>query len=836
MPPDPGLATTLDGLVGRLRMLRAWAGNPSYDAIKAGVNAGWAASGRPAGERVGKSTIVDCFRPGRRRLNADLVLAVVRVLHPDVGYVAHWQQMLRIVSGETDAAAQVRVHDALPRETTGFTGRELELDRLYRALRARPAGRTVVISAIAGMAGVGKTQLAVHAGHHLLRSRRFDHVLFANLRGFDPDPAQPPADPAAVLDGFLRLLGLNGRDVPHDLDGRVALYRARLATRSALIILDNAAGTSQIRPLLPGSPTCPVLVTSRRVLDDLPGATHLSVGVFTAGEAEAFLSRAAPGLPTGNDPTATSRIARRCGYLPLALGLMAGHLRAKPGWSLADHADWLDERHADRRLESGVELALDVSYQHLPESRRRLLRRLVLHPGPDFDVHAAAALADGEAEADLRRLSDDHLLLRASLGRYAFHDLVRIFVSTRAHDEDRPADRDAALTRLFEHYLNSAGAAAHTLYPANVDQPGGRFPAGLTDPHQAWAWLDGERSSLVGVVAHMAGHGWPRHAVRLSHMLFRYLDASRLSKAVTIHEHGLAAARRTGDRSAEAHALVDLGVAKWRLRRDQEVIEHYEQARDLFHRTGDKAGEARAIGNRGLLEETRGNYRLAAGYYRQALVLGRESSSPKLEGLALSNLGRVEGRLGLLEIASEHCAQAVARSRESGDHEAAVGSLNDLGAIETRAGRYRQAAGHLHEALMVRRRNGYRAGEAQVLTNLGRLHTCLGEPEEAAEHHRRALVVYREIGNREDECQALNGLGEACTDPREAARHHEAARAVAAEVGNREELARAHAGLGHAYRRMADEIRAKDQYERALGLYTELDVPEAEAIRAALDG
>jgi hypothetical protein len=192
----------LDELVERLRRLKAWAGDPSYEWIKKRVNEAWTAAGRPAVDLVGRTTVLDCFRSGRRRLNADLVVAVVQVLHADVAYVSQWRQALRVTRGEARAAAQVRVQDALPPDLAGFTGRASELDQLWRVLREpRRAGGPVVLSAIEGMAGVGKTRLAIHAGHRLVDSGAVDRVLFVNLRGFDPDPAQLPADP--------------GRDPPH---------------------------------------------------------------------------------------------------------------------------------------------------------------------------------------------------------------------------------------------------------------------------------------------------------------------------------------------------------------------------------------------------------------------------------------------------------------------------------------------------------------------------------------------------------------------------------------------------------------------------------------------
>src|SRR5438034_5528639 len=278
-PPDPGPARTLDDLVDRLRSLKIWAGDPSYETITDRINAAWSQARRPAGELARKNTVADCFRTGRRRSSTGLAVAVVEALRPDAGYVAHWRQALRVALAETQAAAQVRAQDSLPADLTGFTGRDAELARLTELAGAD--GGTGGLVTIEGMAGVGKTRLAIHAGHVLHRQRPFDHILFVDLRGFHPDPGQPPADPGAVLDSFLRLLGVPGQQVPHSLNGRIAKYRERVGGRRVLVVLDNAADESQAEPLLPGAAGCVVLITSRRSLAKLLPGLHLQLEVFT---------------------------------------------------------------------------------------------------------------------------------------------------------------------------------------------------------------------------------------------------------------------------------------------------------------------------------------------------------------------------------------------------------------------------------------------------------------------------------------------------------------------------------------------------------------------------
>ncbi|HEY0500621.1 MAG TPA: tetratricopeptide repeat protein [Kutzneria sp.] len=811
-PPDPGRARALDDLVTALRQLKVWAGDPSYERIAARVNAAWREAGRPDTELAGKTTVVDCFRPGRRRLNTDLVLAVVQALNPDVGYLAQWRQALRVVGGEARAAAQVRVHAELPPDPPGFVGREAEI-------RALTESRLAVIE---GMAGVGKTELAVHVGHLLARDRAFGQVLFVDLRGFDPE--QPPADPAAVLDGFLRLLGVPGHKIGADLDARVAAYRARLA--QALVILDNAADEQQVEPLLPGDAGL-ALVTSRRRLAGLRHATHVNIDLFTPPESLAFLDRALSEL--GPDPAAMTRIARRCGHLPLALDLVAGHIRATPGWTLTDHADRLDERHRDHRLDSGVELALDLSYRRLPAPRRRLLRLAALHPGPEFDVHAVAALADADPEAartELDHLHHDHLMQLDAAGRYRCHDLVRAYAAARAADEDPPAERRAAQTRLFDHYLGAAALAAATLYPVDAhrqpDVPATQLST-LAGPDAALAWLDAERPNLVAIASHAAEHGWPGHTIRLSSVLFRYLSTGYFADALIVHGRAHDAAGRSGDPAVQAQAATELAATHLQLSNLEQAVELLEQALSRFWQTGDRAGQARALTNLGVADTRLCRYKLAADHYGRAATLCRQVGDEMGEARVLINLGGVEERIGQYESAADHLRQALAVCRRFGDRDDEAWALGGLASVEVCTGQHADARRHFDQALASHRELGDRDGEAWTVEGLGTLHSALGEPALAAEKYRHALEIFREIEDRDGEAYALNGLGET-TD---AVAHHSEALAVATEIGALDQQARAHLGLGRA-------LNSREHLEQALALYADLDSPAADTVRRLL--
>ncbi len=842
--PEPAEARSLDDLIDVLRRLKVWAGDPSYETIKDRVNAAWTAAGRPAGDHTRKATVADCFKAGRRRLNNDLVVAVVGALHPDVGYVAQWRQALRVVSGEIEAVSQVRVQGELPQDLAGFAGRTAELDQLADALRhTAQAGEAVVISAIEGMAGVGKTQLAVHAGHLLSRQHAFDQVLFVNLRGFHPDPDQPPADPAAVLDGFLRLLGMPGHQIPHDPAARVAAYRDRLAGTRALVVLDNAATADQIRPLLPATPGCLTLITSRHSLAELQPAARLTVDVFTPAEAGTYLTGALPGVPVGGDPGAAARIALRCGYLPLALGLIIGHIRATPGWTLSDHADRLDDRR--RRLDSGVELALALSYQHLSADQQRLLRLASLHPGQELDAFAAAALAGTDLDTARHRLDDlcaDHLLQRAAPGRYVYHDLVRAFATGRAHDHDRPAERRAALTRLFDHCLATAAAAMNTLYPAEAHRrpqvPAAGTPApDLADPDAARAWLDTERPTLVVVAGHSATQGWPGHATRLSRTLFRYLTGGYRTEALTVHRHALDAARLSDDALGQAHALSDLGIAYLEMEQADQADEHFRRSLDLFRRIGDPTGQARVLYNLGAHAWRRARFSAAIGHLEQALTMFRQAGDRTGEGNTLSMLALVLARLGRSAETIEVSRQALVLARQTGNRHGEAYALNVLGDAELSSGRYEPAEDHLHQCLALRRQLGHRTGEGSALESLGLLHARTGRFDRAAVHLDQALTIFRETEDQDGETSALNGLGElahrAGRDA-DALVHHVAAHTTAVDVDRRDQEARASAGLGHAHRALGDHGRAREHYQRAMTVYAELGMPEAEQMRGRL--
>jgi len=611
------------------------------------------------------------------------------------------------------------------------------------------------------------------------------------------------------------------------------------------VLLDNAATVDQVRPLLPDAAGCLTLITSRRSLTDLKPATQLTVDAFTPDEALTFLTGAVPGVPVGPDPDAAARIARRCGYLPLALSLITGHIRGAAGWTLTDHADRLDERHRDRRLDGDVEVALALSYQGLPGQQQRLLRLAALHPGQDFDAYAAAALAGIDlptARAGLDHLRADHLLQPAGPDRYTLHDLVRAYAAGRAHDEDRPSDRRAALTRLFDHYLANSAAAMNTLHPAEADRrphvsPPDNPAPDLTDPGAARDWLDTERPTLVAVVAHTAAYGWPGHTTGLARTLYRYLNGGYHSDALTVHGHAHQAARDSSDPIEQAWALTNLGNTHVELGRSGWGADYFRQALVLFRRAGDPIGQARALFSLGIGAERAGRYEAAIDYKRQAVTLYRQAGDVAGEGNTLRGLGLALRLAGRLAEAIDYYEQSLTLARRIGDRRSEASTLNYLGEAETESGRYEPAHDHLHQALALHRQGGNHVGEGSALDNLGLLHTRLGRPDRAIEYHRQALDILREIGDEYFNTWVLNGLGEAALAagrPADALTHHAEACAIATDNGARDQQARARAGLGHAHRALGEPALAREHYQHALILYTELGVPEADQIRARL--
>jgi DNA-binding SARP family transcriptional activator/tetratricopeptide (TPR) repeat protein len=748
------------------------------------------------------------------------------------------------------------VRPVAPRQLPGgvrhFTGRTAELQWLSDLLKEADSG-ALVISAITGTAGVGKTALAVHWAHQI--ADRFPAgQLYVNLRGYDPGPPMPPAE---ALAGFLRALGVPGQDIPPELDERAAAYRSLLAGRRMLVLVDNAGEVEQVRPLLPGAPGCVTVVTSRDALAGLvarDGAARLEVDLLPLAEATGLL-RALIGERAAADPAATAALAERCCRLPLALRVAAELAAARPTASvpdlvgeLADQQRRLDLLDAGADPRTAVRAVLSWSGPQMDPRAARAFRLAGLHPGPDLDSYAAAALTSstsGQAGDVLKLLARTHLIHSAGPGRYAMHDLLRDYARELAAGQDSQDGQRAALTRLFDYYLHTAAAAMDVLYPAELHRrpripPSATPGPSLTDPAVARTWLDAERASLVAVTAHTAAHGWPGHTIRLATTLFRYLETcAYYQEAGTICGYARAAAREIGDQAAEAEALNGLGLIDGQQDRYQQAADRLGQALALYRQAGDRTGEARARNNLGLVEGRRGRYPQAASHHQQALALYRQAGDQAGEARALGNLGVVDRRQGRYPQAASHHQQALALYRQAGDQAGEAHALTNLGTVELWQGCYPQAADHLRQALVLHRETSNRTGEARTLASLADGELRQGRYTQASDNFRQALALFREIGDRAGEADALNGLGEvslATDQPGPARTWYAAALGPAGQIHDAYQQARAHHGLGLAYQATGDPGQARRQWQQALALYTSLGAPEAEDVRARLRG
>jgi DNA-binding SARP family transcriptional activator/Flp pilus assembly protein TadD len=843
-----------DRLIPELRELAAE--HPVRERFHAQLMEALARAGR-------RAEALDAYRQARRALVAELGIEPgphLQLLHQ------------QILDGDPALAAPPAGHDdtpqapapltgsasspaGVPRQLPGavpdFTGRLAELARLSQILdqAGSQAPGTVVISAIGGTAGVGKTALAVHWAHQV--ADRFpDGQLYVNLRGYDPGQLIPAAD---ALAGFLRTLGVPGPDIPPEPDERAARYRSLLAGRRMLVVLDNAGSVEQVRLLLPGTPACVTVVTSRDSLPGLvarDGAVRLDLDLLPAADAVSLL-RALIGQRADADPGAAEALAAQCCRLPLALRVAAELAAARPAiplaglvGELADQQRRLDLLDAGGDSRTAVRAVFSWSCRHLDPAAARMFRLLGLHPGPDLDRHAAAALTGTtvkQAGRVLDALTRAHLTQLTGPGRYSMHDLLRAYARDLAAGSDPEDEQQAALTRLFDHYLHTAAVAMDALFPGErrpcIPPPATPAPP-VTDSAVALAWLDAERATLVAVTVHTASHGWPGHATRLAATLFRYLDnGGHYPEAITIHSQARLAACHVGDPAAEAEALTSLGVLDLRQGYHPQAAAHLRQGLALFRETGDRSGEVRALGNLGILNLQLGRYGQATGHLQQALALFREIGDQAGEARALASLTWIDFQQGRYEQATGHIHRTLALFRKAGDRTGEAHALSSLGEVDVRRGNCRRATGHLQRALALFRETGSRSGAARALTALGDASLRQGRYEQAADYQRQSLAVCREIGDRPAGATALNGLGEvllAAGRAAEARAQHAAALSVTTQNGEKYEQARAHNGLAHACHAAGDPGQARRHWKEALTLYSSLGAPETDQARAHL--
>jgi len=758
------------------------------------------------------------------------------------------------VAAISGSPATVPVPRELPGDVGAFTGRASELAELDGLLVDATATAAtqgpVVISAVSGTAGAGKTALAVHWAHRM--AQHFpDGQLYVNLRGYDPEQ---PVQPAEALAGFLSSLGAQGQGIPLGEAARSALYRSLLNGRRLLVVLDNAASEEQVRPLLPGSPSAMVLVTSRATLPGLvarDGARRLDLDLLPVGDAVALL-RALIGDRVDADQAAAQSLASLCARLPLALRVAAELAAARPGRPLAElAAELADERDRLAQLDAGgdprgaVASVLSWSYQRLDGDAARMFRLLGLHPGQYWDRYAAAALAAttlSRAGQLLGVLARTHMIERAGQDRHSMHDLLRAYAADQAAASDKDSIRQQALSRLFDYYLAACSAAMDCLALAErhhrPDAPPVSTPVPeFGDKDAARSWLNAELDTLVAVAAHTAGHGWPGHTIRLAQTLHRYFDGVDDTTGMTICRYALDAARELGDRAAEARTLTTIGVIYGRQGLYPQAMASHEEAVTLASQVGDRLTQGWALGNLGLIHDQQGRYAEAARCHRQTLPLHRELGDVTGEAIALSNLGLIYLRQSRYQQAARQMLRAIKLYRQVGHQFGEAIALTNLGEVRHRQGSYQEAAGYQTQALALSRQLGSRRVEAWALTRLAKVSCRQGSYEQAIGDYQQALSMFREVGDRDGEAEALNGSGETLLARRRYSKArvlHAAALTLTGQTGDKQEQARALAGLGEICRREGHHDRAARYYQDALALYREIGDPGGEA--EALNG
>jgi tetratricopeptide (TPR) repeat protein len=642
-----------------------------------------------------------------------------------------------------------------------FVGREDELTRLDSGVTklGEQSGR-VVIFAMSGTAGVGKTALAVHWAHKV-RDRFPDGQLYVNLRGFDPTgPAMAPGD---ALRGFLDALDIRTHRIPTSLEAQSGLFRSLLATRRVLLVLDNARDADQVRPLLPGGPGPLVLITSRDQLTGLvvaEGAHPLTLDKLTVAEARDLLAhRLGPSRLTA-EPGATNEIIARCAGLPLALAITAARAATHPGFPLAALADQLREARGRLDALTSGEPAADLravfswSYHALKDDAGGLFRLLGLHLGPDITATAAASLAGlplKEVRPLLAELARAHLIAEAVPGRYTVHDLLRSYASELAHSFDRNTSRGAALHRMLDHYLYTAHAAALLIDPHRepvtlpLPQPG-VTPESLQGRDQGLRWLVAEHRVLLTSVEQAYQAGLHRHAWQLAWALTGFLDRrGHWLDWVASQRTALAAAERSSDRNGLAYAHRYLGFACARTGRHDEAASHLNQALEWFRRLGDQIGEARTHLDVGMLMEHLGQRGEAISHDRRALDLFRSAGSVTGQARALNSLGWDLSQVGNHVEAIIHCQEALLLHQEIGDRNGEAAVWDTLGRAHHHLGQHQDAISCYRQSLTLNRSLGSRYFEADTLTRLGETYEAVGNLGEACKAWRRAVDILDEL-------------------------------------------------------------------------------------------
>jgi tetratricopeptide (TPR) repeat protein/DNA-binding XRE family transcriptional regulator len=758
-------------------------------------------------------------------------------------------EVLAARPGGAAGEAAAAVTRSLPRDIGSFTGREPELARLLGTLADVTAdGGPPGICVIDGMAGVGKTTLAVHAAHRLAGSFP-DGQLFLPLHAHTP--GQRPVSPADALASLLLTAGVAVQQIPPGVEARAGRWRDHIAGKKLLLLLDDAAGHEQVRPLLPGTPGSLVLVTSRRRLTALEDSAVISLGTLSPAEAVALLARLADRSDLDSGAGPAGEIARLCGYLPLAIGMLARQLRHHPARTAAELAAGLAaarDRLAVMRAENlSVAAAFDLSHADLSEAQQRLFRRLGLTPGVDIDAYAVAALDDTSLESargQLDELYDHHLITEPSAGRYLLHDLLREYARAIAAAGDT-ADSAAAAGRLVNYYAHVAAAASQHI--ATWTTAGGRVPPTsppasapqLATSSEAAAWLESERANLHAAVSYAAIQKMPLHAIAIAAAMGGFLRArGHWDQAAEQYQTALIAAREAGDRPGQAGVLDELGLLQQLASDYPAATATLAEAIGLFQDLGDLPGQAYALNHLGLVQVDTADYPAAAASHGQALALARGAGDRLAEAVSLIDVGMVQLLTGDYPAAIADYEQALSLVRSVGSAFDEADALCQLGAARRLTGDYPAAIACEQQALDLFHHLGDRLGQAWALDELSRVHQLTGDYPAAAARLAGATELFRDLGDRHGLAKALNSLGELSlrtSAAQEAWSHHAEALAIARELGTPAEQARALEGMGRSLLHR-DPAEAAAHLRQAREIYQKIGEPGARRVQDTLDG
>jgi DNA-binding SARP family transcriptional activator/Tfp pilus assembly protein PilF len=651
----------------------------------------------------------------------------------------------------------------LPHPIPDFTGRDAELGRLGALVAAGNRGTemSVVIAAITGTAGVGKTALAVHWAHQV--SGRFpDGQLYVNLRGFDPTGSA--MKPAEAIRGFLDAFGVPPQQLPASLEAQEGLYRSLLAGRRVLLLLDNAGGEDQVRPLLPGSPGCLVIVTSRSELPGLivtEGAQPVVLDLMSADEARQLLSRRIGESRISDEAQAADDIMTLCARLPLALMLVAARAATHPDFRLFALAAELREAGGSLDAFGGDDQVTNVravfswSYHRLSIPGSRLFRLLGLHFGPDISIAAVASLAGMRREQirpALAELARAHLVTERIPGRFALHDLLRAYATEAAYAQDSEDYRIAARQRMLDHYLHSAYRADHLIgryryRPFTLaDVSSGVAPESPADSKHALAWFEAEHAVLLTAIRQATG--FDRHIWQLAWALapfFGYQGHWRDRRDTQII--ALDAARRLSDKLAQALSHRLLGAAFLQLSNYDHARTHLQRALGLFAELGDDTGQADAHRNLAWMLERQGLYSEALSHAGRALVLFQAAGHDTGQARALNAVGWLHAQLGDYAEALICCRQALDLQREIDDHMGLAETYDSLGYAHRHLGDHAEATSCYEQAVNLYSELGDLDSEADTLVSLGDAHQAFGDFESARSAWRRALTILNHLGH-----------------------------------------------------------------------------------------